>query len=158
VTESPFKRKLLLWFWNFWPPFLGAGIRIERASIDLMEIDVSMKLHWWNRNYVSTHYGGSLYSMTDPFYMVMLYEHMGKDHIVWDKAANIRFKKPGRGKVRCEFRLTKELLAGYRKALETEEKIEPLIVATILDEENEIVAEVEKLLYIRRKDSIPKKV
>jgi len=65
-----------------------------------------MRLRWWNANYVGTHYGGSLYSMADPFFMVMLIENLGKDYIVWDKAATIRFKKPGRGKMSAGFRLS----------------------------------------------------
>lgn len=150
------KKNLLLLIWNLWPPFIGAGIRIKRASADFLEIDVQMKLHWWNRNYVGSHYGGSLYSMTDPFYMVMLIEAMGRDYIVWDKAANIRFKKPGKGTVRCEFRLSAQQITEFKNTLLTSEKIEPVLTATVLDEQNQIIAEVEKTLYIRRKDSIKK--
>lgn len=84
---------------NIWAPFLGAGIRVKRLAPDWKEIDVEMKLHWWNANYVGTHYRGSLYFMTDPFFMLMLIENLGKDYVVWDKSASIRFKKPGRGTV-----------------------------------------------------------
>ena len=87
------------WFMNLWFPFLGAGIRVTRLQSDWKAIDVEMKLRSWNSNYVGTHYGGSLYSMTDPFYMLMLIENLGRDYIVWDKAATIRFRKPGKGKV-----------------------------------------------------------
>jgi len=80
---------------NIWAPFLGAGIRVKRLGPDWKEIDVEMKLRWWNANYVGTHYGGSLYSMTDPFFMLMLIENLGKDYIVRDKSASIRFKKTG---------------------------------------------------------------
>src|SRR5215470_16056488 len=110
---------------NFWPPFLGAGIRVKRISPDLREVDVEMKLRWWNANYVGTHYGGSLYSMTDPFYMLMLLENLGSGYIVWDKAASIRFRKPGKGRMRAEFRLTQAQIDALRAQLETFEKIEP---------------------------------
>ena len=93
------RRRHLLRLLRIYPPFLGAGIRIKRMSEDLREIDVEMKLHWWNANYVGTHYGGSLYSMADPFYMLMLLENLGSGYIVWDKAASIRFRKPGKGTV-----------------------------------------------------------
>lgn len=132
-------------------PFLGAGIRVRRISSDLREVDVELRQHWWNENYVGTHYGGSLYSMTDPFYMLMLIENLGKGYIVWDKAATIRFRKPGRGTVRAEFRLTQAQLDDLRARLEKEEKIEPTFLVQVRDEEGEVVAEVEKLLYIRRK-------
>ena len=82
---------------RLYPPYLGAGIRVTHVSHDFREIDVRMGLHWWNRNYVGTHFGGSLYSMIDPFLMLMFLENLGRDYVVWDKAATIRFKTPGRG-------------------------------------------------------------
>ena len=87
---------------NLWPPFLGAGIRVTRIAPGWREVDVEMKLRRWNRNYVGTHYGGSLYSMADPFFMLMLIENLGREYIVWDKSASIRFRKPGKGVVRAE--------------------------------------------------------
>jgi acyl-coenzyme A thioesterase PaaI-like protein len=146
----PASRRLLK-FMRFYPPFLGAGIRIARMSEDLREIDVEMKLRWWNRNYVRTHYGGSLYSMADPFYMVMLIENLGPGYIVWDKAASIRFLKPGKGTVRAEFRLTQEQIDSLRAQADSQGRIEPTFNVRVLDESGEVVAEVEKLLLIRRK-------
>src|SRR5262245_19161049 len=100
------RRRYLLRLLNIYPPFVGRGIRLKRMTPDLREVDVEMKLRWWNANYVCTHYGGSLYSMADPFYMLMLLENLGSGYIVWDKAASIRFRKPGKGRLRAEFRLT----------------------------------------------------
>ena len=137
---------------NIWPPFLGAGIRVKRLAPDWKEIDVEMKLRRWNANYVGTHYGGSLYSMADPFFMLMLIENLGKDYIVWDKAASIRFKKPGRGTVSARFRLSDEQIDEIRQALTSQAKIERVFMVEIRDEAGVVVAEVEKLLHIRRKD------
>jgi len=137
---------------NFYAPFLGAGIRVKRLVPGWKEIDVEMKLRWWNANYVGTHYGGSLYSMTDPFFMVMLIENLGKDYIVWDKSASIRFKKPGRGTVFAKFRLTDEQIGEIKQALATEKKIERVFAVEVKDESGAVIAEVEKLLHIRRKD------
>ena len=138
---------------NLWPPFLGAGIRVSRLSSDWTEIDVEMKLRWWNRNYVGTHYGGSLYSMADPFFMVMLIENLGKDYIVWDKSASIRFKKPGRGTVTASFRLAEAQLREIKQALNSPEteKIERVFTVEVKDESGTVVAQIEKLLHIRRK-------
>jgi len=147
VTLKRHMRMLL----NIWPPFLGAGIRIRRLASDWKEIDVEMKLRWWNRNYVGTHYGGSLYSMADPFFMVMLIENLGKDYIVWDKAASIRFRKPGRGTVSACFRLSDEQVGEIRQALNSQEKIERVFTVEVKDQSGSVVAEVEKLLHIRRK-------
>jgi len=135
---------------NLYPPFLGAGIRVKRLSADWKEIDVEMKLRWWNQNYVGTHYGGSLYSMTDPFFMVMLIENLGRDYIVWDKSASIRFKKPGRGTVTASFRLSDEQIGEIKRALETEGKIERTFMVEVKDEAGTVIAEVEKLLHFRK--------
>lgn len=136
---------------NLWPPFLGAGIRVKRLQPDWREIDVEMKLRFWNRNYVGTHYGGSLYSMTDPFYMVMLIENLGPDYIVWDKAATIRFRKPGRGTMHARFRLSQQQIDDIRQSLTTQAKIEPTFVVEVTDQNGTLVAEVEKVLHIRKK-------
>jgi Domain of unknown function (DUF4442) len=138
---------------NLYAPFLGAGIRVKRLAPGWKEVDVEMKLRWWNANYVGTHYGGSLYSMTDPFFMVMLIENLGKDYIVWDKSATIRFKKPGRGTVFAEFRLTDQQIHEIKQGLTIEKKIERVFTVEVKDESGAVIAEVEKLLHIRRKDN-----
>lgn len=136
---------------NLYPPFLGAGIRIKRLDPDWRTIEVEMKLRRWNKNYVGTHYGGSLYSMTDPFYMLMLIENLGRDYIVWDKSATIRFRRPGKGTVTAHFTITEAQLDEIRHALKTEEKIERNFEVQVLDSDGKVVAEVEKVLHIRRK-------
>jgi hypothetical protein len=146
------KRLLLKWL-NWWPPFLGAGIRVKKISPDFLTIDVEMKLHFWNKNYIGTHFGGSLYSMCDPFYMLILYENLGPQYRVLDKAGSIRYKKLAKGRVHATFSITKEKMVALRMQADTEEKIEALFTVEIFDSTNTIVAEVDKLIYIRRKDS-----
>ncbi len=138
---------------NLWPPLLGAGIRVKRLQSDWKEIDVEMNLHFWNANFVGTHYGGSLYSMTDPFYMLMLIQNLGRDYIVWDKSANIRFRKPGKGRVVARFRLSDEQIEGIRRDLQTQPKIEPTFLVEVKDESGAIIAEVQKVLHVRKKNS-----
>ena len=140
------------WMMNLWPPFLGAGIRVRRLQPDWKAIDVEMKLGFWNSNYVGTHFGGSLYSMTDPFYMLMLIQNLGPAYIVWDKSANIRFRKPGRGRVSANFRLSDEQIERIRQGLDTQENIEPTFAVEVKDDTGAIVAEVEKVLYVRKKE------
>jgi len=146
-----FPRRHLRMLMNVWPPFLGAGIHVKRVQPDWKEIDVEMKLHRWNSNYVGTHYGGSLYSMADPFYMLMLIENLGRDYLVWDKSASIRFRTPGRGTVSVSFRLTDDDIAGIREVLNTEDKIDRTFKADLKDETGTVVAEVQKVVQIRRK-------
>jgi len=142
-------QKLMLRWINIWPPLLGAGIRVRWRSN--RDVDVEMKLRAWNRNYVGTHYGGSLYSMTDPFYMLMLMENLGRDYIVWDKAAIIRFRKPGKGKVKAEFRLSDAQLEEIRDKLTSQEKYDSTFLVEVKDEAGEVVAEVQKVIHVRRK-------
>ena len=137
---------------NLYAPFLGAGIRVKRLAPGWKEVDVEMKLRWWNANYVGTHYGGSLYSMTDPFFMVMLIENLGQDYIVLDKSATIRFKRPGRGTVSASFRLSDQQIDEIKQALNAEKKIERVFTVEVKDESGTVIAKVEKLLHIRRKD------
>ncbi len=145
-------KRLLIRFLSFWPPYLGAGIRVRKISPDYREIEVEMRQRWYNTNYVGVHFGGSLYAMTDPFYMLMLIENLGRDYIVWDKAASIRFKRPGRGCVHARFRITEHQLQEIQQATDRDGKYETTLKATVTDSSGTIVAEVEKLLYIRRKN------
>jgi acyl-coenzyme A thioesterase PaaI-like protein len=148
-------QKTMLKFINFWPPFWAAGISVKNVSDDFRSLDVQMKMRFWNKNYVGSHYGGSIYSMTDPFYMLMLLQNLDKDYIVWDKAANIRFLKPGYGKLTAHFNLTAEKIAEIKKAADENYKTEPTFVVQVKDEKGNVVAEVDKVLYVRRKDRQP---
>ena len=136
---------------NFYGPFVGAGVRLEKMSKDFREARVSMKLTFYNKNYMGTQFGGSLYAMVDPWYMLMLIKNLGKDYIVWDKAATINFKKPGRGTVHAEFKLTEEHLDEIKKKLETVNKLDYVFKVEIKDDAGKIVADVDKVLYIRKK-------
>ena len=137
---------------RLYPPYLGAGVRVTHVAEDFRRIEVEMPLRFYNRNYVGTHFGGSLYSMVDPFYMLMLINILGPDYIVWDKAANIRFKRPGKGVMKATFELTEEKIAGIRAAAETQPKVEPQFQVLVKDEEGNVVAEIDKLLYVKKKE------
>lgn len=151
ITDDHRFMRLLL---NFYPPYIGAGIRVRRISHDFRELDVSMGLHWFNRNYVGTHYGGSLYSMTDPFFMLMVMKNLGPDYIVWDKAAAITFKRPGTGTVTAAFRLLQSQLDEAVASTQNGDKYCPVLAVDVVDRADQVVARVEKELYIRRKPSV----
>ena len=110
---------------GWWPPFLGAGIRVAHLSDDFREAVVELKLGLLNRNYVGTHFGGSLYTMTDPFFMIMLLHNLGGDYLVWDKSGSIEYVAPGRGTVRARFALSAERIAEIRAQAAGGEKIFP---------------------------------
>ena len=134
-----------------WPPFLGAGIRVTRVSEDLLTIEVELRMKFFNRNYVGTHFGGSLYSMCDPWFMFILIEHLGPRYIVWDKAAAIRFKKPGLGVVKASFHIPEERVREIRAQADAQGKVEPQFQAVVTDTQGNVIAEVDKLLYVRKK-------
>lgn len=138
---------------SWWPPFIGAGVSI-RARDDYT-VEVRMPLRWYNRNIVGTHFGGSLYAMCDPFFMLILMRHIGRGYVVWDKAATVRFKRPGRGLVRAVFHISPDQVAEIRARADAEPKVEPQFTAQVLAEDGTVVAEVEKLLYVRRAERAP---
>lgn len=136
---------------NFYGPFLGAGVKLLKMTKDYRHARVSMKLTFYNKNYMGTQFGGSLYAMVDPWYMLMLIKNLGPDYIVWDKAATINFRKPGRGTVFAEFNLTDDHLKEIRATLVAQNKMDYIFKVEIKDKDGKLVAEVDKVLYIRRK-------
>jgi hypothetical protein len=148
------KKSALLRLINFWPPYFGAGVRVGKISADFRRIEVEMKLRFWNKNYVGTQFGGSLYSMVDPFFALMLMENLGRDYVIWDKAASIRFKKPGKGRVRATFTLEQSQIDSIKAQAHSEDKVEPRFQVQILDESGDVVAEVEKVLSVRHKEKV----
>lgn len=149
------RERLLEKFINIYPPLLGAGIRSR--SIDEHTVDVEMNLTVFNRNVVGVHFGGSLYAMCDPWFMLILMRLLGSNYIVWDKAASIKFKKPGRGRVKARFHIPQEQVDQIRMDADREGKIEPTFSVNVLSEDGEIIAQVEKLLYVRRKPAASSK-
>ena len=136
---------------NIWFPFLFSGIRITKFSDDFRYVKVELKSHWYNQNYVGTHFGGSLFAMTDPFWMIMILRNMGNEYVVWDKAAEIEFVKPGRGRVTAEFKLEESMLGELRDAASGNEKVLRWFEIAVIDSEGDLVAKVRKQVYIRRK-------
>jgi Domain of unknown function (DUF4442) len=145
-------RRWLFRLLGLYPPYLGAGIRVK-ASLDLRTFEVRLRLRWWNRNFVGTHFGGSLYAMCDPFFMLILIEALGPGYVVWDKSATIRFRRPGRGTVAATFHIPQEKIDEIRAAADAGGKVEPVFQAEVVNEKGEVVAEIEKLLYVRLKDA-----
>jgi acyl-coenzyme A thioesterase PaaI-like protein len=136
---------------NIYGPYLGAGVKVDYLDKGFREARVSMRLTWYNRNYVGTHFGGSLFSMIDPFYMLLLMNNLGREYIVWDASAEIDFVRPGRGRVFAHFLLTDEMLQEIKQKTASGEKFLPVYDVNIVDEKDQLVAKVRKKLYIRRK-------
>lgn len=136
---------------SWYPPYWGSGIRVAEVSPDFRRVVVQMRQHRLNRNAFGTHFGGSLYAMCDPFYVLQLVALLGGDYLIWDKSARIDFLRPGRGTVRAVFEWDEAQLAQIRAQTAGGAKYEPERVVEIRDAQDELVARVHKTLYVRRK-------
>ena len=148
---SNLRRMLLEKATSLYGPFLGAGIRLAEISPDHRYCRVEMPLTFYNRNYVGTQFGGSLYAMADPWFMLMLIKNLGPDYLVWDKSASINFRRPGRGRVTAEFRLEQGVVDGIRAELESAPKTDRTFTAEIRDDAGLLIADVVKVVNIRKK-------
>jgi acyl-coenzyme A thioesterase PaaI-like protein len=140
---------------NFWPPFLFCGIKLEDLSSDWRYARVRLKLRWYNRNYVGTHFGGSLFSMSDPWWMILVMECLGRDYLVWDQAGEITFVAPGREDVYAEFRVEEAVLDELRAATANGDKVLRWFETDIRTAGGEVIARARKQLYVRRKRGAP---
>lgn len=129
-------------------PYVGANVKIQ--TIDQYTVESSMSLVETNTNYVGTHFGGSLYSMCDPFFMILLMQNLGKGYVVWDNAAAIDFVKPGLGTVRARFHIPEVELEAIRTELAKTKKLDRFYECEVKDEQGDVVARMRKTLYIRR--------
>ena len=145
------KASLLRHGLNLWPPFLFSGIHVTRLSEDYRHAEVELRMRPWNRNYVRTHFGGSLFAMTDPFWMLLTLHALGRDYVVWDQSGRIDFIKPGRGTVRARFDLDDAVLDELRAEAAGGAKVLRWFDTDVVDAGGDVVARVGKQLYVRRK-------
>ena len=143
---------------NCWPPFIGMRIHIEHISADWRHVRIRMKLGVSNKNYVGSHFGGGLFTMTDPYYMIMMMHQLGSGYLVWDKSARIDYVAPGRSTVYADFHLTEEQIEEVKQKTANGAKVEPTYSVDVVDTAGKLVARVEKTLYIRKKPEKPRAV
>jgi hypothetical protein len=136
---------------SWWAPFLGTGISVRKIAPDYSSVTVQMKQRWYNRNAFGTHFGGSLYAMCDPFFALLLVAKLGKNYYVWDKGATIEFIKPGIGTVSAVFDWTQSQIDDILLQTDGGQKCHPVRVLNVLNAQGEIVARVEKILYVKKK-------
>jgi len=148
VPES-WRSRVTRWGFNWFPAYRGTGARIEYIASDWTEVRIRLPLSWRTRNYVGTIFGGSLYGAVDPIYMIMLIKLLGKDYEVWDKAAAIRFKKPGRSTLRATFRLDDVELDRIKRDVATSGRTERTYTVELKDGEGTVCMSCDKLVTIR---------
>lgn len=149
MAES-FRTRLMRHGFNLFPAYRGTGGRVVYIASDWREVRVRLPLNWRTRNYVGTIFGGSIYGAVDPFYMIMLIKLLGPDYIVWDKAAAVRFKRPGRATLYARFRVSVEEIAAIKSALTQEGSIDRVYQVDLTDRAGVVHATVDKTIYIRR--------
>ena len=142
------RTRLFRWGFNLWPCFRGTGARVSLIASDWSEVRVRLPLSWRTRNYVGTIFGGSLYAAVDPFFMIRLMKNLGPEFVVWDKAATIRFRKPGRSTLTARFRLEESELAEIRHLLQEQPKVDRTYTIPLVDAAGLVHAEVEKVIHI----------
>ncbi len=149
MSES-WSTRLTRWYFNWAPVIRGTGAWITYIAADWREVRVKLPLTMRTRNYVGTIYGGSMYAAVDPWYMVMLIKILGKGYIVWDKAASIRFRKPGRSTLYARFTLDDAEIQRIRDELQTARSIERTYPVELTDASGVVHAEIEKVIHLRR--------
>lgn len=148
------KTRRLRWKFNFFPAYRGTGGRVEYIADDFSEVRIRLPLNWRTRNYVGTIFGGSIYGAVDPMYMVMLIRMLGRNYVVWDKAAKIRFRRPGKTTLFAKFVIAPEELETIKTELNGRKSLERIYQVDLVDKDGKVHAEVEKTIYIARKADV----
>lgn len=151
MPES-FKTKRMRWLFNFFPAYRGTGAKVTYIDETYQELRVRLPLSLRTRNYVGTIYGGSMYGSIDPMYMLMLMKILGKDYVVWDKAATIRFRRPGRTTLTATFIITEEEIARIKKDVHEKGEIDHQFRVDLVDLRGRTHAEIDKTIYIATKE------
>jgi acyl-coenzyme A thioesterase PaaI-like protein len=149
MPES-WRTKLERFGFNLFPAVFSTGATITYISSDYREVRLRLPLTWRTRNYVGTIFGGSMYAAVDPIYMVMLYRVLGHGYVIWDKAASIRFKKPGRSTLFAQFKLEDAEIQAIRAELEQRPSVDRVYTVDLTDAHGVVHATVEKTVYVRR--------
>lgn len=148
------RTRLTRWGFNWFPAYRGTGARVEYIADDWLEVRIRLPLNWRTRNVVGTIFGGSIYASVDPMFMIMLMRRLGRDYIVWDKAATVRFRRPGRTTLRATFTLTEDELEAIRRDVADRGKIERTYTIELIDPAGVVCASCDKVISIRAKESL----
>lgn len=136
---------------NMWPTYRCAGIKVLHIADDWSSATVRLKLGLLNRNAVGTAFGGSLSAMTDPFFMLLAMNQLGREYIVWDRAGEIEFVSPGRGMLASTMRMPSTEVEQIRAETRNGDKCLKWYETRITDADGRLVAKVRRQIYVRRK-------
>ena len=146
-----FTPKTVVSWINFWPPFIASGIKVDHVSEDFLNITVSLRKRTYNTNYMGVHWGGGIYSMCDPFYAFILMHHLGREYIIWDQNAEIKFLKPGKGRIQAIFSINQDTINSIKLTCESKKSHTAYFDTFLKNEQNESIAWVKKGVYVKKK-------
>lgn len=152
------KHTLFKYGFNLSPMYRRSTGRIVHVSEDLLNITIKLPITYKNRNYVNSIFGGSMFSAVDPIPMVQLINLLGTDFVVWDKSAEVFFKRPAKENLYANFTYTLEELDEIRNHVANNNEMEILKTTSLINQDQTIVyCRVEKTIYIADKNYFKKK-
>lgn len=143
---------LFKFFFNISPMYRRSTGKVVRVSKGFWEVDVKIPISYKNRNYAGTIFGGSLFSATDPIYMVQLIQIIGTDYIVWDKSSIVNFKRPANTDVFVEFRFSPAEVEQLKADVADQKELDITKMVVIKNASGKVICEIEKTIYVAEKE------
>ncbi len=136
---------------NWSPMYRRSTGKIIEVSNDLHYVKVKIPISIKNRNYVGSIFGGSLFSATDPIYMIQLMNILKEDYIVWDKDASIKYKRPAKENVYAEFSFSQDEINEIKSQVANNGEFNLVKTLNLVNKQNVVFAEISKTIYIANK-------
>lgn len=145
--------KLFKYGFNLSPMYKRSTAKIINVSDDLLSITIKLPISWKNKNYVNSIFGGSMFAAVDPIPMVQLMNLIGDDFVVWDKSAEIKFKRPAKEDLYADFVFSKNELEEIKIKVATHQEWEVLKTTHLTNKEKtQVFCEVQKTIYVADKE------
>ena len=159
VSKFIGKSKVLKYGMNLSPMYRRTTAKVIYISEDFKEIKIKLPFSYKNANYVNTIFGGSMFSAVDPFPMTQLMNLIGDEYVVWDKAAEIFFRRPAKEDLFADFIYTDEEIDEIKKKAQEQDEFEIIKSTKLTNKDKSIVyCEVRKRVYIADKAFFKEKI
>jgi hypothetical protein len=153
LASKVFKKNTIFRYgFNLSPMYKRSTAKLIEVSEDLLHVKIIVPLSYKNKNYVNSIFGGSMFSAVDPIPMIQLLSIMGNDYVVWDKSAEIIFKKPAKENLYADFDFSEKELAEIREQVAEKKEIDVIKTTQLTNKEKtQVFCEVRKTIYIADK-------
>jgi acyl-CoA hydrolase len=157
-TKYMGKAKLFKHGFNLSPMYRRSTARITKVSDDLLNVDIKLPISSKNKNYVNSIFGGSMFAAVDPIPMVQLMNILGDDFVVWDKSAEIYFKRPAKEDLYAKFTYSVDELESIKAKVSASNEMEIIKNTALTNKNGEVIyCEVKKTIYVADKSYFKKK-